>query len=234
MRRFYREVSVAEEDGLFSVALDGRPIRTPGREALELPSRRIAEEVAAEWQAQSEEVEPESMPMTRFANSAIDRIRPRHDEVVSEIAAYAETDLLCYRSDTPEELAERQNVTWQPLLDWAAERYGASLNVTSAITPVAQEGASVAALRAAIATQNDFALSGLHSLTTTSGSIVLALAVAEGRIGAEEAAAASLLDETFQAENWGEDPEAVARWESIGAEIAAAARFLGFALPKRS
>lgn len=231
MKRFYKEVSVVEDGGCFSILLDGRPMRTPGRDLLQVPHRALADCIAAEWQAQEEEVKPEAMPMTRFANSAIDRVRSRRGEVVAEIAAYAETDLLCYRTDATDELAERQNFTWQPLLDWAGERYGAVLHITQAVTPVRQDETAVAALGNEVGALDEFALSGLHSLTTTSGSLVLALAVAEGRISAAEAAAASLLDETFQAEKWGEDPETVVRWESIGVEMASAARFLAAALP---
>ena len=234
MKRFYKQVAVVAEDGFYSITLDGRPVRSPGRAPLALPTEALADCVAEEWREQGEEIAQENMPMTRFVNSAIDRVRPRMQEVVDEIAAYAATDLLCYRTETPEALAERQADTWQPLLDWAAARYGAALRVTQSITPVAQDEAALATIRTEVAAQDEYALSGLHSLTTASGSVVIALAVAEGRIGAADAAAASLLDETFQAEKWGEDPEAVARWGSITAEIAAAARFLAVALPRPS
>lgn len=230
MKKFYRKATVLDVDGRFLVTLDGRPILSPGREKLALPTRPLAESVAAEWNAQGEEVVPQSMPMTRYANTALDRVRPRREAVVREIAAYAETDLLCYRTDNPAELAERQAFTWQPLLDWASDRFGAALRVTREVAPVAQDPSALEAFRAEIAARDEFSLSGLYSLTTASGSIVIALAVAEGRIGPEEASAASLLDETYQAEKWGEDPESVARWESIGAEIAAAARFLAVAM----
>lgn len=226
MKRFYREASVVSEAGAYSVVLDGRPVLSPGRTALTLPTERVAASIAAEWNAQGEEIAPESMSMTRFANSAIDRVRPRKDEVVKEIAGYAETDLLCYRTATPPALAERQSYSWQPILDWAADRYGARFRVTEGIVPVEQDADAVAALRAQVAAMNEFGLSALHSLTSASGSILLALAVAERRLSPEEAAAASLIDETYQAEEWGEDAEAVARWEAIGVEISSAAQFL--------
>ena len=229
MKRFYREAAViAERDG-YSVALDDRPVRSPGKAALVAPTRALAEFLAAEWNAQQDDVIPDSMPMTRFANSAIDRVRPHRDQVVEQIAGYVETDLLCYRADRPEALAERQEQAWQPLLDWVAARYGAALRVTRDARPIAQEEAAVAAVRVVVAGYEDFALSALHALTSASGSVVLALAVAEGRISPEEASAASLVDESFQAEEWGEDPAAVARWVAIGAEIHAAARFLAAA-----
>jgi chaperone required for assembly of F1-ATPase len=232
VKRFYKQVAVVAEDGFFSIALDGRPVHSPGRAPLALPTEALAECVAAEWRAQGEELAPESMPMTRFVNSAIDRVRPRMKEVIDEISGYAATDLLCYRTDSPEDLAVRQDAAWQPLLDWAAKRYGVELCVTRSITPVPQDEVALAAIRDEIAVLDEYALSGLHSLTTASGSIVIALAVAEGRIGAADAASASLVDEAYQAEKWGEDPEAATRRDSITAEIAGAERFLAVAMPK--
>lgn len=231
MKRFYSDASVVAKNDQFAVELDGRPVLSPGRTPLDLEKQSVAEAIAEEWNAQGEEVVPESMPMTRFANTAIDRIRPRRDAVATEIAGYAGTDLLCYRVEEPKDLAERQAFTWQPLLDWAAAHYGASLRVTEGVIPVAQDADALTVLHTQVASYDEFALSGLHSLTSASGSLVIALAVLEGRIAPEEAAAASLIDETFQAEQWGEDPESIARWEGIGVEIAVAARFLSLALP---
>lgn len=231
MKRFYRAASVAAKHGLFSVELDGRPVLSPGRSPLDLKTQAMAEAVAAEWDAQGDEIVPETMQMTRFANTAIDRIRPRQEEIANEVAAYAGTDLLCYRAAEPEDLAERQSFTWQPLLDWAAAHYGATLRVTEGIVPVGQDPEALAILNAKVAACDEFVLSGLHSLTAASGSLVIALAVVEDRISPEEAAAASLIDETFQAEQWGEEPESIARWDAIGAEIAAAARFVSLTLP---
>ena len=234
MKRFYKQVAVVAEDGFFLITLDGKQVRSPGRARLALPTEALADCVAEEWREQKENIVPERMPMTRFVNSAIDRVRPRIQEVIDEIAGYAATDLLCYRTGSPEELAAHQVSAWQPLLDWAAERYGAKLRVTQSITPIAQDEAALAVIRDEVAARDEYALSGLHSLTTASASIVLALVVSEGHIGANAAAAASLLEETFQAENWGEDPEAAARWGSITAEMKAAARFLTVAQLKPS
>lgn len=231
MKRFYSAASAVAKNGHFTVELDGRPVLSPGRSALDLKKQAVADCVAAEWNAQDDEIVPESMPITRFANTAIDRIRPRQDEVANEIAAYAGTDLLCYRVEQPKDLAERQSFTWQPLLDWAAAHYGATLRVTEGVIPVTQDPEALTVLHAKVASYDEFALSGLHSLTSATGSLVIALAVLEGRIEPEEAAAASLIDETFQAEQWGEDPESIARWEGISVEIAVAARFLSLALP---
>jgi chaperone required for assembly of F1-ATPase len=185
--------------------------------------------LAAEWADQPEEIDPRAMPMTRFANTAIDRVRRRRPAVIDEIAAYGGSDLLCYRVTAPEGLAARQEDSWQPLLDWAAQRFGAELQVTREIAHVAQDPGALAALREAVGAHDDFGLSALHSLTTALGSLILSLAVSEGRIGAPEAATASLLDELWQAQQWGNDDEAVTRRDAIRAEIEAATRFLAAA-----
>ena len=227
MKRFYKEAAVQEKAaGEYCVALDGRVMRTPGRELLSLPNRPLAETIAAEWAEQPEKIDPKAMPMTRFANTAIDRVRLRRDAVIAEIAAYGETDLLCYRAESPESLAARQDETWQPHLDWAAERYGARMRVTRQVLHVPQPPEALSVLRDAVAQRNEFTLSALHTLTAILGSVVLALAVSERRLDAGAAAAASLVDELWQAEKWGDDFEAVARRNAVQAEIISAARFL--------
>jgi chaperone required for assembly of F1-ATPase len=226
MRRICKDVAVIEADGCYAVTLDGRAMRTPGKRPLDLPSRNLAEAIAGEWRAQGDKVDPHSMPLTRFANTATDRVAALRDAVASEVADYAQTDLLCHRVASPEDLAARQDETWQPVLDWAAERYGATLLVTRDIVAVVQPQAALAALRVAVDAHDNFALCALHSLTAACGSVVLALAVSGGRLSAAEAAQASLLDEFYQAEQWGDDPEAVERRDGIHAEIASAARFL--------
>jgi chaperone required for assembly of F1-ATPase len=226
MKRFYEDVAVVENDACFAVTLDGRAMRTPGKVPLDLPSRKLAEAIACEWRAQGDKIDPHAMPLTRFANTATDRVAALRDAVAGEIAGCARTDLLCHRVATPEDLAARQDALWQPILDWAAERHGATLLVTRDIVAVAQPEPALSALRAAVDAHGDFALSALHSLTATCGSVVLALAVSSGRISACQAAEASLLEEAYQAEQWGDDPEAVERRDGIRAEIASAARFL--------
>lgn len=228
MKRFYRDAAVvaaAADDG-YAVALDGRPIKTPGREALIVPTRPLADAIAVEWADQPEKIDPRAMPMTRFANTAIDRVRRRRPVVIDEIAAYGGSDLLCYRVDSPAELTVRQDDTWQPLLDWAADRYGATLRVTRKVAYLPQDQAALAALREAVAAHDEFGLSALHTLTAALGSLVLALAVSDGRMAAPDAAAASLLEEIWQAEKWGNDDEAVRRRDGLRAEIDSAARFL--------
>jgi chaperone required for assembly of F1-ATPase len=213
-------------DGTTAVLLDGKPAMTPAGRPLAVPTAALAEAVAAEFRAQGERVSPASMPMTQFAATAIDRIAPHREAVVDAVAAYAETDLLCYRADEPAELAERQARAWQPLLDWAAHRYDAALHVHSGIMPRPQPADAVAALRRAAAGLDDFRLSALQAACGTLGSLVLALALAEGRIGAAEAFEAAELDATFQIEKWGEDPEAARRRAGVRADAEAAEAFL--------
>jgi chaperone required for assembly of F1-ATPase len=225
MKRFYQAVSVTEEDALFSVALDGKPLRTPAKAPLPLPRRRLAEAIAAEWQAQGERVRPHTMPLMRLASTAFDLVARRKPAVVAELAAYGGTDLLCYRAEQPPELAARQQAVWQPLLDWATLRYDAPLLVTAGIVPVTQPEASLKALAAAVDAFAPLPLTALHAAVTASGSLILGLALVEGRIDAEATFAAAQLDESFQIERWGEDYEAADRRAALRADIEAAARF---------
>lgn len=227
MKRFYEAVDIAEGPDGIAIHLDGRPVRTPAKKTLRLPSERLARAVAAEWEAQDEEVDPRSMRLTRLANTALDRVAQQRAAIVDEIAAYAETDLVCYRAAEPEELARRQADAWDPLVDWARERHGMSLAVTDGLLPAVQTDESLNAARAALEALDDFVLTAVHTATTACGSVVLGLAVAEDRIDARTAWELSLVDESWQIEKWGEDPEAVRRREGLLAEITAAAAFIG-------
>jgi chaperone required for assembly of F1-ATPase len=227
MKRFYRQVSLAAlADGGHEVRLDGRPLRTPAKAALRLPALALAEAVAAEWAAQGEEIEPQSMPITRLANSAIDRVAAHRAEVVDQVAGFAATDLVCYRAATPQELAERQKAAWDPLLAWAGAELGAVLRTTSGVVPVAQEAGALAALRAPIEACDNFALAGLHGVVTAAGSLVIGLALAHGRLEVEAAWVASQVDEAFQIERWGEDEEATKARAALKSALYDAARFL--------
>jgi chaperone required for assembly of F1-ATPase len=231
MRRVYARVEtrlVADDrgDGWWGVALDGKPVRTPARRELAVPNEALAAAIAAEWDAQLEDIRPATMPLTRLAATAIDRTSAQRDLVAAETAGYAGTDLVCYRAESPPALTARQHAVWQPLIDWAATRYDAALAVTTGVVPTPQSSAALRAFAAAVAAQDDFRLTALHTLTAASGSLVIALAILEGRLDAEAAFAASQLDETFQIETWGEDPEAAARRRALAADIAAAARFI--------
>jgi chaperone required for assembly of F1-ATPase len=226
MKRFYREAGTAAGDGGTVVVLDDRPVRTPARRHLAAPTPALAEAIAAEWRAQGEAIRPAGMPLTRMATTALDLLPTRRGDAIAEVAGYAETDLLCYRADRPPELVARQRRTWQPLLDWAEATYGARLAVTDRALPVAQPEPALARLREAVEASDDWTLTGLHAATTALGSVVLGLALRERRLTAEAAFGAGLLDELFEAEQWGEDPEAAARRERLRREVEAAAHFM--------
>lgn len=225
MKRFYREAVVATAEDGFTILLDGKPLRTPAKNELKVAKRGLAEAIAAEWQGQGKTVTPLALPLTRLVSTAIDRVALRHAEVVAEIAKYAGTDLLCYRAADPPELAARQHAVWQPLLDWVDERFDAQLAVTHGITPISQTQAALAALERAVAAHDNMRLVALHLAATTCGSLILALAVLEGRLSPDEAFAAAQLDESFQIERWGEDPEQTTRRNALREDIALAARF---------
>jgi len=228
MKRFYREaVAVAAEQG-FTVHLDGKPMLTPGKNALAVPSRALAEAIAAEWQGQGATILPLALPLTRLVSTAIDRVAPRREAVIAEIAKYAETDLLCYRAAAPAELAARQQAAWQDLLDWAARRFDARLAVTTSITPIAQAPAALAALERAIAAYDAMQLVALHLATAACGSVVLGLALMEQRLSPQEAFAAAQLEESFEIERWGEDSEQTKSRAALQEDIVLAARFADF------
>ncbi len=227
MKRVYKQVVTVPAEGGWAVALDGRAMRTPARNPMMLPSEPLATAIAGEWDAQQDEIRPHTMPLTRLAATAIDRTAPQRNSVIEEVTAYVGTDLVCYRADHPPTLAARQEAVWQPLIHWAMSRYDAGLAVTTGVIPVRQSGAALKAFAGAVAALDDFRLTGLHTLTAASGSLVIALALLEGKLDAAAAFAAAQLDETFQIEAWGEDTEAMQRRAALAADIDATARFLG-------
>ena len=229
MKRVYETVAVEPTEGGYAVTLEGRVAKTPGGRPLVLPNAALAEAVAAEWDAQADEVAPATMPMTRLASAALDIVGPRRAEVVDEIAGFGVSDLVCYRAEAPAALAARQHELWQPLIDGLAQRHGAHLAVTEGVVPVEQPPEAVAALRDVVAGHGDMALAALHTLTTVLGSLVVALAVVEAGLDAEAAWAASRIDEDHQIERWGDDAEAAETGRRRQAEVAAAARFLDLA-----
>jgi chaperone required for assembly of F1-ATPase len=226
MKRFYQKVEIVQAAAGHEVALDGKPVKTPAKHALAVPNAALAAALAAEWDAQQTEIRPAEMPLTRLASTAIDRVAPQRDAIVKQIADYAGTDLVCYRAEHPPGLAARQQAVWQPLVDWAVRRYDAPLEITAGVVPITQPAASLHAFAATVAEQDDFALAALHLVTGACGSLVVALALFEGRLEAAEAFAASQLDESFQIEAWGEDQEQVQRRQALADDISAAARFL--------
>lgn len=224
MKRFYKEAAATALEAGFGVALDGKPVRTPGGSVLTVPTQALAAAVAAEWAEQTGDVRPLGMPLTRLVLTQIDRVAPRRTEVAAEMLAYAETDLLCYRAEEAA-LADRQRAVWDPLLDWLAARYGVTLAVTDGLMPVAQ-AAACAPLAAKLDGLGDADLTALALAAPAAGSLVIGLALLDGRLSAEEAFAVSQLDETYQIEHWGEDYEAADRRADLAREFQDIARFL--------
>ena len=226
MKRFYKAVSVeAGEGGGFGVFLDGKPVRTPSRTALALPSRPLADAIAAEWEAQESVVKPLTMPLTRLAATTIDRVPQHRAAFIDEIVAYIGNDLLCYRAEAPADLVARQSAAWDPPLAWAKAAHGIALEARAGVLHHPQPEGSAVAARRVLEGLSAPALVAAHVLTTATGSAVLALALIAGAIEAEAASDAALLDEIYQAEKWGQDREAAQRRREICDDIHAAARF---------
>jgi chaperone required for assembly of F1-ATPase len=207
-RRFWTTADVVPVEGGFTVQLDGRPVRTPKKALLVLPTEPLARAVAAEWQAVDGKVDPGVMPFTRTANSAIDTAIPQFAVIADMLAEYGGSDLLCYRAAGPEGLIARQSAAWDPLLDWAATALHAPLTPVTGVMHHAQPRASLRALAAAVYALTPFQLAAFHDLVSISGSLVLALAVTRGRLTVDEAWSLSRIDENWQIEEWGEDWEA--------------------------
>ncbi len=223
MKRFWKEVTV--ENG--QVALDGKPVRTPGRAPLALPTPALAEAVADEWRAVAETIDPRTMPLTGLANAAIDRIAPDLAPFASGLAAYGESDLLYYRAEDPIQLVERQADAWDPLLDWARGRYDVHFETTAGVMHRAQPEPTLARLSEAVHALDAFHLAGLSPVVTISGTLVGALALLEGAVEPETLWQAAHVDELWQAELWGEDTLALEARENRRAEFMAGVKFLG-------
>lgn len=204
-RVFWSEVTVTRGAEGWGVALDGRAVRTPGKLPLVLPTAALADAIAAEWRTQEGEIRPAAMPLTRAANSALEKVRPTRAAVVEMLAGYGETDCLCYRAENPAALVARQRAAWDPWLDWAASDFDARLRTGVGVMFVDQDADALGRLAAAIAAHDDFELTGLHDLVTLSGSLILGLAVSRGALPADAAWEVSRIDETWQEEQWGVD-----------------------------
>jgi chaperone required for assembly of F1-ATPase len=223
MKRFWKIVAI-DADGV--VRLDDRPVRTPGRVPLALPTPPLAAAVADEWRAVGDTIEPRTMPLTGLANAAIDRVVPDPRGFAAGLAAFGESDLLCYRADAPPPLVERQAAAWDPLLDWARTRYDVHFEVTSGVMHRPQPPVTIARLGEAVAARSPFELAALSPIVTISGSLVAALALVERAATADSVWEAAELDEDWQAEQWGRDDLSLAARDSRRAEFAAGARFL--------
>lgn len=227
-KRFYDKAAAVGHEGEqgsgFAIHLDGRPLRTPAKALLILPDADLADAVAAEWQAQTEVVDPATMPLTRLANSALDTVAADPGAVAREAARYAGSDLLCYRAEEPDGLVERQNEAWDPVLDWARADLGLRFNLAGGIVHVGQPDETLARVETLLAGYAPLPLAGLHVITSLTGSVVLALAVAEGRLDAEAAWSAACVDEDWQISQWGEDAEAMKKRSAAWRDMEAASR----------
>jgi chaperone required for assembly of F1-ATPase len=226
MKRFYTTASAQAVDGGWTVALDGRAIRTPAKAAFVVPTPALAAAAAAEWAAQGEVLDPRQMPLTGFTYAAIDRVVPDRPAFAADLARFAETELLCYRADQPPPLVARQAAEWDPLLAWAAARYDVGFTVTSGIIHTLQPSATMARIGAAFTALDAFRLAALHPVVTICGSALIGLAVSERHVTAAEAFAAGQLDELWQAEKWGIDPLAAASLAARRAAVDTAVDFL--------
>lgn len=224
-KRFYQEVTVAPDAGGFSVRLDGKPIRTPGKAPLVLPNVALAEAVAAEWRAQGERIEPQTMPLTKLANSVIDGVKGREAEIIGDLLGYAGSDLVCYRAEGPEALTAAQARQWDPVVAFAEEKLKAPLRLAHGLVHAKQPQNSLAAIRERLERFDVWGLAALHVLTGLTGSALLALAVALGELAPEEAWRAAHVDEDWQISQWGDDAEAAERRARHFRDFAAAAQF---------
>jgi chaperone required for assembly of F1-ATPase len=230
IRRFFATATVAADAApLFRILLDGRPVRTPKKRLLELPSRVLADAIADEWTRQGAEIDPATMPLTRIANSTLDGVAGNEQALRDDIAAYAMNDLVCYRAEGPPELVRRQAALWDPVVGWVGTRLGVRLRLAEGVMPVVQPDALRDGFLARLAGHDAFRLAALHVVTTLTGSAAIALALDDGAIDAAGAWAAAHVDEDFQISQWGQDAEAEIRRQRRWAEMQAAVAFLGLA-----
>lgn len=224
-KRFYKEAAAQETDGGFGVVLDGRAIKTPAGKPLVLPTLALAEAVAGEWDAQGDEVDPNSMPLMQLCGTAIDRIPDARDAMIDGLLRYVDTDLLCYRASAPQDLVARQAKVWQPLLDWAKDTFDADLQVVEGVIPVSQDDSCKHGFAAAMAGMDNWQLTALAEMVGVSGSIVVGFAMFVGALDGDQAFKVVHVDEDHQIELWGEDAEATARRENVRAELKTAVDF---------
>ena len=223
-KRFYKDVTIKDEPGGVTVLLDGKPVRTPGKAAFLLPNAVLAEVIAEEWRGQRARIDPATMPLTRLANSIIDGVKGHEEAVIGDILNYAGSDLLCYRAEGPKGLVTQQTMHWDPIVAWAKQDLGAPMRLTEGVMHVTQPPESLEALRSRLQHFDSWSLAALHVMAGLSGSALLALSVALGRLSAEEAWGAGHVDEDWQISQWGEAKEARVRRESRRRDFSASAR----------
>lgn len=228
LKRFYDEVTVVEVENGSALHLDGSLLRTPEKNELLLPNVSLSEALAGEWRAVGEYIDPQAMPITKLAFTAIDRVSPNREAVIEQISAFANSDVICYRASEPRALVKRQSESWDAIVEWAESALGVSVQTGEGITPVAQDYNTLCALTAAFSDKSDFHLAALYSLAANSHSLIISLAVAIDGRDADDAFRRANCDELYQSEKWGHDPEAQARFETRAEEFKAAALFLRF------
>lgn len=225
-KRFWTTTATVAVDGGYTIELDGKPVKTPAKSALILPTSAMAAAVAKEWDAQDGKIDPGTMPVTKGANAAIDKVATQKAEVTALLAAYGDSDLLCYRAAGPAALIAQQAAAWDPLLDWAGERFGVRLKSGEGVMHVAQDPDGQARLTAELDAMTAFELAGAHDLIALSGSLIIALAVIDTHISATEGWSISRVDEDWQISQWGEDEEAQAQEKIKRTAFCDAARFI--------
>ncbi|MGB0683017.1 MAG: ATP12 family chaperone protein [Magnetovibrionaceae bacterium] len=225
-KRFYKEVTVEPGPEGFGLTLDGRPLKTPAKALFLLPSAALAEAIAEEWDAQDDKIDSSTMPLTSLGFTALDRIKPDPEGMKAEMLRYARTDLVCYRADRPQELAEAQALAWDPLIDWIRAETGLSLKVTAGIVPVEQPDDTIPTIDRYIAEWDPFRLTSLSVATASAGSLVIALALVRRHLDPQAAFEAAMVDETYQVSHWGDDDEASERRANVRLDLEAAARLV--------
>ncbi len=226
-KRFWKDATHAPANGGYEILLDGRRVKTPAKAPLLVPTEALASAIVKEWQAQGEDVDPATMPCTRSANAAIDKVAVQHREVAGMIADYGDTDLLCYRATAPKELRARQDAAWDPLLEWAARELGAGLEVREGIVHAPQDTRALLTLRRLVEAMDPFRLTALHDLVGLSGSLIIGLAATRHLMPSEELWALSRIDEKWQEEQWGADDLARRESAARARDFLHAARFFG-------
>ena len=224
--RFYKEVSVATGDGLHRVLLDGKPVKTPGGAVLALPSEALAQAIADEWRTQDTTIRPQTMLLTKLANTAIDRVAPNPAHAREQLLSIAKSDVVCYRAASPSELVRRQECEWDPIIAWTREHFGASLCARNFLTFIEQDQAAMDALAASLSKLDAFSLAALYAASSLCGSLLIALALADRKLDSEQAFAAANLDKIYQAERWGWDQQETAKATVERAELNQISRFL--------
>jgi len=225
-KRFYDKAHYEPRDGVFCLLLDGKPALTPAKNAFEVPSEALAKAIAAEWEQQSEQIDPSTMPLTKLANSALDHVKDRRQEVIDDIVKYAGSDLICYMVEDPQELMMKQMASWGPVLDWLRQGLGANFEVAYGVNHVAQSEQSLGQVRLVLQDLDAFSLTSLHTMTALMGSTLLMLAHIAGMYDVTSIWQSAHIDEDWQMSKWGKDAEALARREQRWQEMQSASRFL--------